>query len=268
MNYDPIKFSLGTFFNRSPFLRKVFYVLLDILLLRAWHIKLAIRKWNKKSSAFIIDAGSGFGQYSYYLARQNSSWNVLGIDVKQEQIDDCNRFAQQIHFEDRMRFQEGDLTTFVSETPCDLILSVDVMEHILEDEQVFRNFYNSLQSKGMLLISTPSNLGGSDVHDDSEESFIGEHVRDGYGVDEITTKLKNAGFADVETHFSYGVPGHISWVLSMKWPISLLNISKLFFIILPFYYLAVFWICLILNFLDVICEHQAGTGPIVKAYKE
>ncbi|MBO7125888.1 MAG: hypothetical protein J6V74_08625 [Bacteroidales bacterium] len=149
-----------------------------------------------------------------------------------------------------------------------MILSVDVMEHILEDEQVFRNFYNSLQSKGMLLISTPSNLGGSDVHDDSEESFIGEHVRDGYGVDEITTKLKNAGFADVETHFSYGVPGHISWVLSLKWPISLLNISKLFFIILPFYYLAVFWICLILNFLDVICEHQAGTGLIVKAYKE
>ena len=59
MNYDPIKFSLGTFFNKSPFLRKVFYILLDILLLRAWHIKKAINAWKKgkEDSRFIIDEG-------------------------------------------------------------------------------------------------------------------------------------------------------------------------------------------------------------------
>ncbi|TVQ95136.1 MAG: methyltransferase type 11, partial [Bacteroidetes bacterium] len=38
MQYDPIKASLGRFFNRSIFFRKVFYKLLDLLLLRAWHV--------------------------------------------------------------------------------------------------------------------------------------------------------------------------------------------------------------------------------------
>lgn len=269
MNYDPIKFSLGTVFNKTPFLRKIFYILLDILLLRAWHVKKAVSAWKKAQTKpiSIIDAGCGFGQYSYYLSRQNATWNVLGIDVKQEQIADCNTFAKQIGFESRLTFTEGDLTKYVSEKPVDMILSVDVMEHILDDEQVFRNFAASLKKNGFLLISTPSNLGGSDVHEEDGESFIGEHVRDGYSVEDITEKLTRAGFTNIETAYSYGTAGHISWILSMKLPISILNISKAFFILLPFYYLATYWLCLILNAIDVIFEQKQGSGLIVKAYK-
>ena len=36
---------LGVVFNRTPFLRKVFYRLLDLLLLRAWHIQRELRQW-------------------------------------------------------------------------------------------------------------------------------------------------------------------------------------------------------------------------------
>ena len=35
MHYDPIKRSLGSVFNSTPFLRKLFYFLLDVLLLRS-----------------------------------------------------------------------------------------------------------------------------------------------------------------------------------------------------------------------------------------
>ena len=47
MQYDPVKRSLGNVFNRSPFLRKVFYGLLDLLLLRAWHVHKELRKWKE-----------------------------------------------------------------------------------------------------------------------------------------------------------------------------------------------------------------------------
>ena len=63
------------------------------------------------------------------------------------------------------------------------------MEHIEEDVLVFQNFYKSLKNNGILLISTPSDKGGSDVHDDHGESFIDEHVRDGYSIKDITEKL-------------------------------------------------------------------------------
>jgi hypothetical protein len=142
------------------------------------------------------------------------------------------------------------------------------MEHIEEDLLVFRNFYNSLKKDGILLISTPSDRGGSDVHNDNEASFIDEHVRDGYSIKDITGKLALAGFKSVEAGYTYGKPGNISWKLSMKYPIQMLNISYLFFLLLPFYYLLFFPISIILNIFDLCITHNTGTGLLVTARKE
>ena len=268
MHYDPIKRSLGNVFNKSPFLRKVFYHLLDLLLLRTWHIHREISSWKKtrSSGVNILDAGAGFGQYSYYLSRMNSQWNILAVDVKEEQIADCNNFFRQLGRKN-VEFKMADLTKFRLDGMFDLILSVDVMEHILEDVSVFENFYASLKQGGMLLISTPSDQGGSDVNEDSDSSFIEEHVRDGYNRLDIEKKLNSVGFSKVETLYSYGTPGKISWKLSMKYPIQVLGISKLFFIFLPFYYLFAFPITFVLNYFDTNMKHSSGTGLIVKAWK-
>jgi SAM-dependent methyltransferase len=272
MHYDPIKEVLGKFFNISPGLRILFYKLLDLLLLRTWHIKRELNKWAKseerraKSDIKILDAGSGYGQYSYYLSNLNKNWQILGVDVMEKQIQDCNEFFLKLK-KQNISFRKEDLTRFAEKDSFDFILSVDVMEHILEDELVFRNFYVSLKKGGMLLISTPSDKGGSEAHDEHDESFIGEHVRNGYNIDDIQAKLKRAGFSNAEARYSYGKPGHIAWLLSMKYPISILGFSKLFFILLPFYYILIFPFCLILNWFDVRLEHETGTGLIVKAVK-
>lgn len=268
MEYDPIKNKLGIFFNKSPFLRKLFYGLLDLLLLRTWHIHKQIKVWEKTapSNAKILDAGMGFGQYSFWLANRHVGWNILGVDVKHEQIEDCNKFFQKAGLANA-RFEYADLTAFSHPDTYDFALSVDVMEHILEDVQVFKNIYASLHKGGMLLISTPSDQGGSDVEEGSGESFIGEHVRNGYNINEIQDKLKTAGFSKIEAKYSYGKPGHISWVLSMKYPMKMLAFSKVLIILLPFYYLVTFPFSLILNSMDANGNHAKGTGLIVKAWK-
>ncbi len=270
MQYDPIKRSLGSAFNKRPFLRKMFYRMLDILLLRAWHVKREIRKWAESHGGeqAILDAGSGFGQYSYYLSGLDPGWQILALDVKQEQIADCTAFFNRIQRKNVI-FETGDLTCYINEERFDLILSVDVMEHIAEDEDVFRNFFQSLRTGGTLLISTPSDQGGSDVHDhEGESSFIDEHVRDGYNIGDIRDKLARAGFSVIKTRYSYGKPGQAAWRLSMKYPIQMLNASRLFFILLPFYYLFTLPVVLILNRMDVTREHATGTGLIVTALKQ
>jgi SAM-dependent methyltransferase len=153
-----------------------------------------------------------------------------------------------------------------------MVLCVDVMEHIEEDEKVLQNFYHALKKDGMLLISTPSDQGGSDVHHHEHEegevhSFIDEHVRDGYGIDEIKEKMKNADFQHTEAFYQYGPTGKLAWKLSMKFPILMLNASFLWMIFLPFYYLITFPFVLVLNFLDVTRKHKTGTGLIAKAWK-
>jgi SAM-dependent methyltransferase len=245
MQYDPIKKSLGTFFNKSIILRKLFYTLLDLLLLRTWHVKNSLKRVKRRmpAKAFVLDAGSGFGQYTWLMSSRYRNWSIKGVDIKQEQIDDCTSFFARTGRSERVKFETADLTTLRTPDTFNLILSVDVMEHIEDDDTVFRNMYDSLSNGGILIISTPSDKGGSDVHGENEESFIEEHVRDGYNIDNIRKKLEKAGFTKINTRYTYGFPGHLSWLLSMKYPVKMLNLSYGFFLLLPLYYLVVLPIC-------------------------
>jgi len=269
MKYDPVKNRIGSFVNRSVWLRKLFYLLLDILLLRTWHVKKAVRQFasGKPGEALILDAGSGFGQYTWRLSRMNSFWKIDAVDIKQEQLDDCSLFFGKAGLSQRVRFSYADLTQFRRQDTYDMILSVDVMEHISEDRLVFSNFHESLRGNGLLIISTPSDKGGSDVHQEDGESFIEEHVRDGYSIASIGEKLKEAGFSQVNTRYTYGTPGKISWKLSMKIPVLMLNMSWLFGLVLPFWYILVMPFSLLLNFIDTRVEHNEGAGLLVIAVK-
>jgi SAM-dependent methyltransferase len=250
-------------------MRKTLYVLLDLLLLRAWHVKKALRKIAIRlpSDSLVLDAGSGFGQYTWRMSKMNKSWIIKAIDINKDQVNECNWFIEKAGQSGRVTFYTEDLLN-LSELDCyDLILSVDVMEHIEKDDLVFNNFHKSLKNNGLLLISTPSDKGGSDVHDEKEDSFIDEHVRNGYSINDISEKLSYAGFKEIEAHYTYGKPGNISWRLSMKYPVKMLNVSYLFFIILPFYYLIFFPVSVILNIFDLYINHKTGTGLIVIARK-
>jgi len=269
MKYDPIKRSLGSVFNTTPFLRIFFYRLLDLLLLRSWHIRRELKKLKREGfqPGAMADAGSGFGQYVHYLSRNFPKAKITGLDIKQEQVDDCNQFFTKLGKQDLVKFEYADLTNMDIKEAYDLVLSVDVMEHIEDDRGVMKHLYQALKPGGYLFISTPSDQGGSDVHHEHDESFIDEHVRDGYGVEEIRGKLQGAGFSDIDVRYSYGKPGKISWKLSMKYPILLANVSKLSLLLLPFYYLVVYPFCYILNYFDARGNHPTGTGLIVKCKK-
>jgi len=153
MQYDPIKQSLGKVFNRSPWLRKVFYLLLNILLLRSWYVRREIRRFARQSAGRknVLDAGSGFGQYSWFMARIATEWTITGIDIKPEQISDCQNFFNRCGLGNRVSFREADLVHLTDQDNYDLIITIDVMEHIAEDEQVFRNFFRAMKKNSLLL---------------------------------------------------------------------------------------------------------------------
>jgi hypothetical protein len=142
------------------------------------------------------------------------------------------------------------------------------MEHILEDVQVFRNFHRSLKQGGMLLISTPSDQGGSDVHGEGEASFIEEHVRDGYNIKDIEDKLRSAVFRKWKLVIRMGLPKNllasfheISDTISRK--------SSPYYRIpdSSFYYLIAYPIFFCAEFFRYQMKHPTGTGLIVKAWK-
>jgi hypothetical protein len=117
------------------------------------------------------------------------------------------------------------------------------------------------------LVNTPSDLGGSDAHGPDDESFIEEHARNGYGVEEIRTKLQSVGFVVERIAFTYGPFGSVAWRLGIKYPMLLVNIGKPLLLLLPFYYLLTLPFTLLLMYLDYAGDNRSGTGLIVVASK-
>ncbi|MBW7886730.1 MAG: class I SAM-dependent methyltransferase [Bacteroidetes bacterium] len=269
MQYDPIKNILGNAAKKTPLFRKIFYSLLGVMFLRTWYVKRALRELlaGKTTSFELFDAGSGFGQYSYFLAKNFPNVSIHAIDVKEDYIEDCRQFFAQagIH---NVQFGVEDLTVPTHVNRFDFILSVDVMEHIEDDVQVFKNFYAAMKNGGRLLIHTPSNLGGSDVHKEGDKSFVEEHARDGYDVNDLRTKLENAGFHVLFTKYSYGPIGTVAWRMGIKYPLLMLNAGKVFFLLLPLYYLATLWLTLIFMWIDFHSNNKRGTGLLVAAEKK
>ena len=268
MKYDPIKKVFGNAVSDNSFLRKVFYWLLDLMFLRSWHVRKKVRELYPKDSRMdIFDAGMGFGQYTYFMAKRFPESSILAVDVKDEQVEDCRKFFSKCGY-NNVKFEIADLTKIEYRDKFDFILCVDVMEHIVEDELVFKNFYSALKKGGKLLVNTPSNLGGSDAHDDDDESFIEEHARIGYSKEDITGKMNRAGLEVESFDYAYGKYGTISWRFGIKYPILIAGASKFFILLLPFYYLFTLWFVLILMWLDVHTDNKEGTGVLVVAEKK
>ena len=262
MYYDPIKNVFAGIIKKFPSFRVLFYKILDLIFLRSWYVRRELKKLRKllgDKNINIYDAGSGYGQYSYFISKKLNPCTIYSVDVKEDWIKDSEQFFKSRQIEN-INFAVEDLTQIDHKNKFDLILCVDVMEHIEDDVRVFQNYFNALKDGGYLLINTPSVFGGSDVHSEDEDSFIGEHARDGYSKEDLESKLQPLGFKTFQSKYTYGFWGDKAWRWGIKFPINMLNSSKLLFIILPFYYLITLPLTLIMMYIDYSSKNKIGTG--------
>lgn len=269
MHYDPVKDIFASFIKKNLLLRVLFYKLLDLMFLRSWYVRRELREIRKKfkGNIDIFDAGTGYGQYSYFMSKKLQPNKIYAVDVKENWIKDCEFFFQRKKL-NNVSFGIEDLTTITHKNRFDLIVCVDVMEHIVEDVKVFSNYYNALKPGGMLLVNTPSIFGGSDVHDDEDESFVGEHARDGYSFEDLRDKLSPLGFSNFKHKYSYGFWGDKAWRLGIKYPMLMLNKLKLLLVILPFYYIITLIPVLLMMFVDYKSDNKLGSGITFLAQKK
>ena len=271
MDYDPVKDRLGGFFWKTPARTKAFYGVLDAVFLRSWYVRRTLRRLVEAEGGRpvrVLDAGTGFGQYAWWLVDTFPNVTVTALDVKEDYLDRARAFLDQTPHAGRVSFEVADLTQPLGYADAfDLALSVDVMEHIEDDRAVFRHVLRALRPGGHLVVNTPSDQGGSGVTEAGEASFIGEHVRDGYPLAELTEKLTTAGLRVTETAYTYGRYGSAGWRLLVKWPIQLLNTSWLAAPLLAPWYAVAGPVGLALNAADLRADNATGTGLLVTSQK-
>jgi SAM-dependent methyltransferase len=101
MRYDPIKDRLRAVVKKRPRLRRLFYRSLDLLFLRAWYVHRAVREYFGSRTARsshdpvqVLDAGCGFGQYTYYIARRYPRALITAVDVKEAYLATAGLFSR------------------------------------------------------------------------------------------------------------------------------------------------------------------------------
>ncbi|MDD5087975.1 MAG: class I SAM-dependent methyltransferase [bacterium] len=270
IDYDPLKSVLGRIVARSVTLRKLFYLALGVLFLRQWHVRAELARIVRARRAHIrgiLDAGAGYGQYSYLLAKLFPEAKILAVDVKEEQIEDGRWFSEKVG-QNNVEYTLGDLTQFRSENFADLAVSVDVMEHIEDDEAVFRNVFATLRTGGQFLIATPSaekeTVPGEEFH-----SVIGEHVRTGYTEHEFRAKITRAGFVVEKLRRTYTpVWGTLAWYILQRIPVRLLTISKLIVVIVVPWMIVLYPVAALCMAFDLLNSTSArGGGWLMVARK-
>ncbi len=260
MKYDPVKNLVFSAVRSFPGLRKLFFKALDMLFLRQWYVKKKMAlSFDMEQKINFYDAGAGFCQYSDYILKHWMHSKVFALDLKTDYLKDYAISAEQ-NYPQRFKWIEGDLVLYKPETKFNLVAAIDILEHIEDDKQVLKNFFDCMIPGGKLIISTPSNL-------DEAAKFTAEHVRPGYAPEELKSKLLQAGFIIESLEFSYGKLGKLSWLFAMKYPLTLLSHSKLLIVLLPIYYLLLYPFIFWLMKKDINSLNVKGNGLIAVAQK-
>lgn len=269
--YDPVKDKFAKVIRKNRVLRTWFYFILDTLFLRSWYVKRSLKTLKQvlpkdTYQVKILDAGCGFGQYDRFLLRQFPNAVIDAIDVKEEYLEDCRAYYNYELSNGKITFKKTDLLNFDDSDKYDIILCVDVLEHIENDVDVMQRLNKALKSNGYILMHSPSDLAKHDAGED--DFFVDEHARVGYSKEDLAQKLSKAGYEAIKIDYSYGKWGHLAWVLLIKWPMLSLNtFGFLSLLLFPIWYAVVIFPSLLLMKIDLKHTNDYGTGILGLAMK-
>lgn len=261
--YDPVKDRFADIIRSSRILRTLFYNLLDLFFLRSWYVRDILRDYapplDRRGTWHLLDAGSGFGQYDRFILNHFSNVNVTSVDVKEDYLRDSSEYFREEVEQGRIHFQKADLLNLDLKERFDMVICIDVLEHIADDRRVISNLSDALKEGGYFLMHSPSVYSEEDAGED--DSFVDEHARVGYSREEIIEKIKEAGLTPVDVAYTYGRKGHLAWELLIKYPMLWMNKIRLLALpLMAVYYLFTLPIGLILMKLDMKSTNERGTG--------
>jgi SAM-dependent methyltransferase len=172
---------------------------------------------TKGSYRTILDAGCGSGVFSFELAKLHPDAQVLGIDNDASLVARANEIARRARLAN-CRFEEGDVTQLELDGRFDLVVSVDNLEHVVDDVGAMQTLWRALRPGGRLVAHVPGYERRWLVFGRRVNFDVPGHVRPGYRAHELADKLDEAGFDIDDQWYTYGLletfTNNVSYLIS------------------------------------------------------
>lgn len=192
---------------------KIFGVPINGLRIRARRILPLITLKYKN----ILDAGCGSGVFTFEIAKKLPDSKITGIDIDNQIIQINKKITQKAGFKNCF-FENQDICKMNIKNKFDLIISIDTLEHIKNDFVVLKNFYNALIKEGKIIIHVPGYYRRWFFFGWSKNFYVKGHYRLGYTKQQITQKIKKAGFVILDSYYTYGwmetITNNISYLIT------------------------------------------------------
>lgn len=203
----------------------------------------------------VLDAGSGIGTYSFWLCKMFPKARIVGEEIDRDKINFSKKFAKELGFS-RIDFYYRDISRVCNNRQkYDLIVNVDVLEHIEDYRKVLKNFYKQLSSKGFLYIHTPQ-PNQERIFSQLKKWHHEDHVREGFVTKELIRELTDFKFKLVEVKHTFGFFGKLAW------EINHILLEKSFILAGLFYPLLI-----VLSVIDTMVNNKKGLGIAILAQK-
>ena len=125
------------------------------LYLRSLYLQRELARWRSPDPARILDAGCGAGDYSFYLARKYPRSEVVGVDINDVRIQQNGEMARRLGISN-VRFERVDLTAADFSAQFELVISIDVLEHIPRQQEVLARLSQALSLGGIAFFHMPT----------------------------------------------------------------------------------------------------------------
>jgi len=161
-----------------------------------------------KPGSTILDAGSGSGDVA--VIADKNGYRVICVDVSKKAVEKCQKKGlEAIH---------GDLMDLpFQDEVFDLILALDVIEHVHDDNKALVEMNRTLKQDGILIINVPAFKCLWSPHDEANKHFRR------YERKEIITKLKSTNFKPIK-RFYWNNALYLPAML-VRWGKTILKIS-------------------------------------------
>jgi 2-polyprenyl-3-methyl-5-hydroxy-6-metoxy-1,4-benzoquinol methylase len=246
--------------NPQPKQNRRFYKIYGVMhvgeRLRFLHV---IKLINQKiqSPNEILDAGAGNGNYIFYVRKVFPKAKITGIDISKGKIANISNIANLLNLK-KILFDKKTLTNLKGKQKYDLVLCIDVLEHIKNDILAIKNISESLKPRGSLILHVPKDRKLVYRHLKRFKEFnIEDHVREEYRIEEILDKIKKSGLRVKKFSYTLGWFGSLAWEIDQ---LLIVHLRKVRYITFPILY--------VLILADVYITNNNGNGFLFHCVKE